>query len=114
MGEALRVVSFTALLAAAVTAGASSDPNDAARFVEFESVPDGRCQILSDGGKLRILRNTHGAHAINYRVERIFAGSHRQGLADGIAPAGGEAVKLGCTRVDGREQDWILDRARFE
>lgn len=109
----LRALSLAAVLAAGGTVNASSGSDDAARFVEFESVPDGRCQILSDGGKLRILRNTHDARAINYRVVRIFAGNHRQGLADGIAPAG-ETVKLGCTRVDGREQNWTLHRARFE
>ena len=42
----------------------------------FESVNDGRCQILSDGGKLRILRNTHDERDIDYRLTRMFAGHH--------------------------------------
>ena len=95
-------------------AEASPSTDDASQFLAFESVGDGRCLNLSEGGKLRILRNTHGERAIHYRVMRVFAGNHPQGLATGIAPANGEPVPLGCTRVDGRVQDWTVDRARFE
>ncbi|MEQ8231796.1 MAG: hypothetical protein RLW61_15760 [Gammaproteobacteria bacterium] len=92
---------------------AAASAGDATSFLTFESVNDGRCLNLSEGGKLRILRNTHSERDIEYRLTRMFAGNHPQGLSKGRAPAGGEAVKLGCTRVDGREQDWVVERARF-
>lgn len=95
-------------------AAASPGTDDAGQFLAFESIGDGRCLNLSEGGKLRILRNTHGERAIHYRVMRLFAGNHPQGLATGIAPANGDPVPLGCTRVDGRLQDWTVERARFE
>lgn len=95
-----------------VNAAATDGAQDAAAYLEFESKADGRCQILSDGGKLRVMRNVHAERAIAYRLTRIFVGV-RQGLAQGIAPAGGEAVKLGCTRVDGRDQEWSIERAVF-
>ncbi len=95
-------------------AASASGDADAAAFLALESVNDGRCQNLSEGGKLRVLRNTHAERDISYRLIRMFAGNHPQGRSVGHAPAGGAAVKLGCTRVDGREQDWIVERARFE
>ncbi|MGE0486977.1 MAG: hypothetical protein AB7Q81_22695 [Gammaproteobacteria bacterium] len=99
----------------AVGCGADGDDaRQAGDYLAMESVADGRCQILSEGGKLRILRNSHPKRAVAYRLLRVFAGDHPQGLVTGVAPAGGDAVKLGCTRVDGREQDWLLQRARFE
>lgn len=85
----------------------------AASFLTFLSEADGRCQILSAGGKLRVLINSHATQAIDYRLVRVFGAGHRQGLVGGIAPAGGERVPLGCTEVDGRPQDWLLERARF-
>lgn len=87
--------------------------DDAASYLVFESMNDGRCQNLSDGGKLRILRNTHAEWAIHFRLTRMFAGNRPQGLVQGLAPAGGEPVRLGCTRVDGREQDWVVRNAQF-
>jgi hypothetical protein len=89
-----------------------SEDAGATAFLQFESRNDGRCQVLSEGGKLRIMRNTHGEQAIEYRLVRKFVGV-AQGLSVGIAPPGGEDVKLGCTRVDGRHQDWIVERANF-
>ena len=85
----------------------------AAGFIEFQSEADGRCQILSEGGKLRVLYNRHDSRAIDYRLMRVFGDGHRQGWVVGTAPAGGERVPLGCTRVDGRPQDWQLERATF-
>jgi hypothetical protein len=81
-------------------------------YLEFESVGDGRCQILSKGGKLRVLHNRHPKLTIDFRLTRIFAGKP-QGLSTGIAEPNAPPVKLGCTRVDGREQDWVLERVRF-
>jgi len=94
-------------------ASSASAESGATAFLALESVNDGRCQNLSQGGKLRILRNTHDERDISYRLIRMFAGNHPQGRSVGRAPAGGAAVKLGCTRVDGREQDWVVERARF-
>ena len=85
---------------------------DPVSFLAFESVLDGKCQILSEGGKLRILRNTHPDTAVDFRLTRVFAGVP-QGLTTGRAAPAGEPVKLGCTLVDGRNQDWTVDRARF-
>lgn len=96
------------------SASGASGSTDAAAFLALESVNDGRCQNLSEGGKLRILRNMHAERDVSYRLIRMFAGNHPQGRSVGRAPAGGAAVKLGCTRVDGREQDWVVERARFE
>lgn len=105
-------------LAAALFAGcgpvaASQAEPDPAAYLEFESVPDGRCQILSEGGKLRVLHNRHASRSIDYRLLRMFPPTRPQGLVAGTIAAGAEPAKLGCTRVDGREQDWVLKRARY-
>ncbi len=86
---------------------------DAASFLEFESVPDGRCQILSAGGKLRVVHNRHTERSIDFRLTRLFAGNHPQGLVVGQLAAGETGMKLGCTEVDGRKQDWVIERARY-
>lgn len=95
----------------AADVGAHEQPT--ASFLTFQSEADGRCQILSPGGKLRVLINSHATRAIDYRLVRVFGAGHRQGLVGGTAPAGGERVPLGCTQVDGRPQNWLLERARF-
>lgn len=100
-----------ALLAGPAQCATESDP--AASFLEFSAESDGRCQILSEGGQLRILRNRHSERAIDYRLMRVFANGRPQNRVVGTAPPGGEPVKLGCTRVDGRPQDWLLERATF-
>lgn len=98
-----------------LSAAAKDDTEEppARSFVEFRSEADGRCQILSEGGKLRVLYNRHERRAIDYRLIRTFGDGHQQGRVVGIAPAGGQPVPLGCTRVDGRPQDWQLERAIF-
>lgn len=93
-----------------VAADESADP---AAFLEFTSIADGRCQILSEGGKLRLIHNRHRQRTIDFRLVRMFAGNHPQGLVTGTLIAGTEGMKLGCTEVDGRPQDWVLQRARF-
>ena len=108
LGLGLSVLAALASVYAAPDDGA----HDAGAYLEFESKADGRCQILSDGGKLRVMRNTHTEHAIVYRLTRIFVGV-RQGLSAGVAPPGGEEVKLGCTKVNGRDQEWSIERASF-
>ncbi|MSR15673.1 MAG: hypothetical protein EXR86_14190 [Gammaproteobacteria bacterium] len=85
---------------------------EATGFLELESVPDGRCQILSDGGKLTVLRSTHRSKRINYRLRRVFA-TKTQGLTTGILEPNRVIQKLGCDKVDGRAQTWEVDRARF-
>ena len=95
-------------------AQATGSEVDAASHLVFESVLDGRCQILSDGGKLRRVLNTHPTRAIRYRAIRVFAGGIRQGRVTGRVPPANEPVKLGCTKVDGRAQDWELERAHFD
>lgn len=99
-----------AVLAAAACTGSADE--QAAAHLEFESVLDGRCQILSDGGKLRVMRNNHADRPIRYRLTRVFVGK-AQGLSVGVAPPAGETVKLGCTKVDGRLQEWVVERAEF-
>lgn len=94
-------------------AAAAGEAAGAASYLVFESIADGRCQILSKGGKLRVLRNRHAQRAIDFRLMRVFAGKP-QGLSTGIAEPGATPFKLGCTRVDGRAQDWVIDRARFK
>lgn len=110
----LRAGLLAGCLAAWAQAAPANATDDSDQYLAFESVGDGRCQILSDGGKLRILRNLHPERAIRYRLLRLFAGGHPQGLTAGTAPAGGEPVPLGCTLVDGRVQDWQLVKAHFE
>ena len=112
--RAIAVATLAGGLGLAGSAAASVAGDDARRHLVFESVGDGRCQNLSDGGKLRVLRNLHPERAISFRLVRLFAGEHPQGLTTGLAPAGGEPVPLGCTLVDGRTQDWRVDKARFQ
>ena len=84
----------------------------AANFIKFESVLDGKCHILSEGGKLTLMRNTHPDKAIRYRLERLFV-ERPQGLMDGVIPPGKDAQKLGCDRVGGRPQRWRVKYASF-
>jgi hypothetical protein len=102
-----------ALLISWPQAAVADESAGAASYLVFESVADGRCQILSNGGKLRVLRNQHAQTAIDFRLMRVFAGKP-QGLSTGIAEPGATPFKLGCTRVDGRAQDWVIERARFK
>lgn len=82
----------------------------AAAALVFEEQLDGKCQILSQGGKLVVLRNTHPAQPVRYRLVRMFLGTP-QGRLDGqIAPAD-PPQKLGCNRVNGRRQYWRVERA---
>lgn len=84
----------------------------AADYLRFDQVPDGRCQILSQGGKLTLLSNTHPTKAIRYRLERLFV-ERPQGLMDGVIRGADGAQKLGCDTVGGRAQQWRIKRATF-
>lgn len=87
-----------------------AQPSDAADYLVFESVLDGRCHILSEGGKLTLLKSTHPTLAIRYRLERLFA-DRPQGLIDGVIKAADGVQKLGCDKVGGRSQRWRIKRA---
>lgn len=119
-GDGVRGAALACLVALFALCGTATSAADgtavvpAGDYLELESVVDGRCQILSEGGKLRVLRNTHPERAVAYRLLRVFAGDHPQGLVTGVAPPGSAVVKLGCTKVDGRVQDWQVQRADFE
>ncbi|MFK8067208.1 MAG: hypothetical protein AB8D52_03090 [Gammaproteobacteria bacterium] len=82
-------------------------------FIEFESVNDGRCQNLSTRGKLRVVKNNHPDKAIKYRFNRLFAGKRQAGMAMGTIEADGKPVKLGCTKVDGKDQTWEIKVVSF-
>ena len=85
---------------------------EAAEYLFFRLIPDGKCQTLSDGGKLTILVNRHTSKAITFRLVRFFAGK-RQGLSKGtIYPDAGD-YKLGCSIIDNRHQAWGIERAVF-
>ncbi len=85
----------------------------ARHFLTVEAQNDGRCQILSQGGKLVVLRNTHPDRSIHYRLVRYFMDVPQSRIVGAVAP-GEEGQKLGCNRVDGRDQFWKIERADFE
>ena len=87
--------------------------DDASALLVFEEVSDGKCQILSAGGKLVVLRNVHPERTIRYRLVRVFR-DIPQGRVDGEIAAGGPPQKLGCSRVDQRVQTWRIERATLE
>lgn len=105
---------LAACLALSLAAGgawaAVESGDEASAALVFEEQLDGKCQILSAGGKLVVLRNTHGSSAVRYRLVRMFLGVPQSRIDGEIAP--GEAPqKLGCNRVNGRRQFWRVERA---
>jgi len=88
-------------------------PEDASAYLEFENKLDGKCYILSSGGKLTLMHNRHPERAIRYRLMRVFAGRPQGSFAVGTLAAGAEPIKLGCSEVDGRPQEWTVVRAEF-
>ena len=88
------------------------DP-EAVSALEFEQKNDGKCHILSEGGKLMVMHNRHAGKLIEFRLIRYFADVRQQGRATGTIAAGESPIKLGCTLVDGREQRWEIERANF-
>ncbi len=97
-------------LAAAGSSTVEQSPED---YLEFESVLDGKCQILSKGGKLRTVINNHPDKSIKYRFTRMFAGKRQASMAAGTIEPGEKPVKLGCTEVDGYEQTWEIKVVKF-
>lgn len=80
--------------------------------LEFEEKLDGRCYILSEGGKLVVMHNRSPSASVRYRLVRLFADRPQMGRTTGIIGPG-EQVKLGCSEVDGRRQHWRVERAAF-
>ncbi|HMM77709.1 MAG TPA: hypothetical protein PJ986_18550 [Gammaproteobacteria bacterium] len=100
-----------AALALCVTQGRAAPADEAAvAALVFEEQLDGKCQILSAGGKLVVLRNASADRAVRYRLVRMFLGVP-QGRLDGEIAPGGTPQKLGCNRVNGRPQSWRVERA---
>lgn len=97
----------------AVLAGETPARGTATAFLTVDAQVDGKCQNLSEGGKLVILHNTHPARSIEYRLVRMFAKVPQSRVVGVLAPDG-EGQRLGCNRVDGREQSWRVERATFE
>jgi len=100
-------------MAATATASVDTSEQTPEDFLEFESVLDGKCQILSKGGKLRTVINNHPDKAIKYRFNRMFAGKRQASMAAGTIKPGKKPVKLGCTEVDGYEQTWEIKVVKF-
>ena len=103
-------VFFIVFSGSSTASGPAGDPES---FLSITKQADGRCQILSSGGKLAVIRNSHPSRDIRFRLVRLFVDVPQQGRASGIASAGENAQKLGCTLVDGREQRWVVESAEF-
>ncbi len=104
---------FSVVLPPSATASATPGNAQAVDFLAIESHADGRCQNLSEGGKLVVLRNTHPERLIAYRLVRMFA-KVPQGRVVGVVEPDSEGQRLGCNRVDGRDQSWRIERAAFK
>jgi hypothetical protein len=101
---------LAASLGALLLAPPLAAAEDPSALLAFEEVADGRCQILSEGGKLVLMRNLHPTRAIRYRLVRMFM-EVPQGRVDGEIAAGEAPQKLGCSRVNRRVQSWRVERA---
>ncbi len=109
----LKIALGFALAAGVRLVSASDAAAEPARdFLVFEAIADGKCQILSDGGKLVQVRNRHPSRRIRYRFVRYFA-EVPQGRSVGVLEPDDAIQKLGCNRVDGRPQRWEVERAQF-
>ena len=107
MRRACRAASLAAAALVAMPAAATEDARD---LLAFEELTDGKCQILSEGGKLVVMRNLHPERTIRYRLVRLFM-DVPQGRLDGEIAAGEATQKLGCSRVNRRVQSWRVERA---
>ncbi len=93
-------------------AGGEAMGKPASESLGFKSVPDNHCQQRDHHGQLALLINLDPSRTIRYRLSRYYSNRRQPGIARGnIAP--GEEVKLGCTRIHGREQVWKITRAEF-
>ena len=101
---------FAVLLASSNSLSAAAP--DARLELKLEARADGKCQNLSEGGKLVVLRSASN-QPISYRLVRYFANVPQSPTVGRITPEEPEQP-LGCNRVDGREQRWEIKRASFE
>ena len=101
---------------AALISSLAGAPAGASEGVEallrLEPRADGKCQNLSEGGKLVVLRSS-SERTISYRLVRYFAEVPQTPIVGRITPDEPEQP-LGCDRVDGRVQRWSIKRANFE
>ena len=110
------VIGLTVIFATLpLPAAPASEPTELPEsFLAFETQIDGKCHNLSEGGKLQVLRNSHPTQKLRFRLIRYFVDVRQRGRATGTAEPAGEGVALGCTRVGGRTQRWVIERAEFE
>lgn len=107
---ALILISRIATAAEPMSSGnVQKPPQD---YLEIVTEIDPKCQILSEGGKINLLKNHHPDKTILYRLQRYFAGIKQAGLvSDSLAP--GATATLGCNKVDKREQSWQITAAKL-
>ncbi len=105
-------VSLAVVVVPHASAAEKRDASKPLDWLRFETVLDGRCQNLSEGGKLIVMHNDHPSRTIRYRLLRLYV-DRPQGLMDGSILPGEPAQKLGCDRVGGRPQSWQVKRAQF-
>lgn len=95
------------------TLSGTTAENPARDYIEFYDQLDGKCQILSSGGKLTLVKNNHPDKKIRYRFVRMFAGKPQAGVVFGILDPADGPLKMGCNRVDDHEQIWDIKVAEF-
>jgi hypothetical protein len=82
-------------------------------YLEFLDQQDGKCYNLSQGGQLRLLKNSHASQRIRFRLVRYFSNVKQPGLVQGVIEPRDQFIALGCTLVDGRQQRWEIETASF-
>lgn len=113
------IISFSAFAETPCRHSQNTDNSQATKektasdYLEFFDQLDGKCQILSNGGKLTSVKNNHPTKNIRYRFTRVFAGKPQAGLAVGVIEPSEKGIKLGCNRVDDHEQVWKIKVAEF-
>ncbi len=86
---------------------------DVSSHLEIYKEFDGRCQGLRRGDA-RMIRNNHPDKSIKFRMVRILSGQRQPSIIqDTIAPGEDNGQKLGCEKLDDREQNWRIIRAEF-
>jgi len=89
---------------------AGDDPRS---YLEFIANSDGKCTILSAGGRLQSIKNNHRLKTIRYRLVRYIAGKPQPSFTSGTVGPVGQMSALGCDRVDDQDQRWRLESARY-
>lgn len=100
------------LIVMGLTTAGAAESESAEDYLEFYKVPNNRCLSLMRGN-MRMMRNIHPEKTIEYRLVRELAGTRQASLIrDQIAP-GEDGQALGCEKLDGLEQVWLIIRAHF-